>query len=122
MVEISPLAPRQSLKTSRTGEIFTKQSCERLRTRFADRVAAREFPMRVHCHFTANTHTTPPCGTCTLVFIEVFRRPTIFCASTPQPDCTAMYCTPSIMYELGTPVTPELVLNSHNSFPVFASS
>ncbi len=49
-------------------------------------------------HFlTANTQTTPPCGT-------LFSTPTLFlvanaswmrCASTPQPDWTAMYSVPS---------------------------
>src|SRR6266852_4686054 len=43
------------------------------------------------------------------------------CASTPQPDCTAMYCLPSRAKALGTPVTPELVVNSHNTAPVWAS-
>src|SRR5207244_2993714 len=42
--------------------------------------------------------------------------------STPQPDCTAMYCTPSTANELGTPVIPELVLNFHSSAPVLASN
>src|SRR5206468_3972284 len=41
--------------------------------------------------------------------------------STPQPDCTATYCLPSTAKELGTPVTPELVVNSHSTAPVFAS-
>src|SRR3989442_15667439 len=33
-----------------------------------------------------------------------------------------MYCTPSIANELGTPVTPELVLNSQRSLPDLASN
>lgn len=48
------------------------------------------------CFLTAKTHTTPPCGT-------LFSKPGTLpanaswmrCASTPQPDCTAMYCVPS---------------------------
>src|SRR6266850_5829178 len=45
----------------------------------------------------------------------------IRCASTPQPDCTATYCTPSTAKELGTPVMPELVLYSQTFAPVLAS-
>ena len=43
-------------------------------------------------------------------------------ASTPQPDCTAMYCLPSTAKDTGTPVTPELVGNSQSSLPVLASN
>src|SRR5688572_26004002 len=38
-------------------------------------------------------------------------------ASTPHPDCTAMYCRPSTMKDVGCPLMPELVGNSHNTFP-----
>src|SRR5262245_44610085 len=67
-----------------------------------------------------NTHMTPPCGTSVFVPRNVSSRDCIRWASTPHPDCTAMYCTPSTMYELGTPVTPEFVLNSQSTAPVVA--
>ena len=41
------------------------------------------------------------------------------CASTPQPDCTAIYCLPSTAKELGTAVIPELVPICHSTLPVF---
>ena len=41
-------------------------------------------------------------------------------ASTPQPDCTAMYCSPSTSKDEGTPVTPELAGYSHSILPVVA--
>ncbi len=45
---------------------------------------------------SANTHTTPPCGTCLrLASSLLLMAPCIRWASTPHPDCTAMYCTPS---------------------------
>src|SRR5438874_1372045 len=47
--------------------------------------------------------------------------PCMRCASTPQPDCTAMYWTPSTAKELGTPVMPELVRHCHSGSPVFPS-
>src|SRR5262245_25371657 len=46
---------------------------------------------------TANTQITPPWGTCVVVPMVWSRRAIIFCASTPQPACTAMYWTPSTM-------------------------
>src|SRR5262245_35801922 len=52
---------------------------------------------------------TPPCGTSVLVPRAVSRDSCIRCASTPQPDGTAMSCTPSTANELGTPEMPELV-------------
>src|ERR1700682_1392371 len=42
--------------------------------------------------------------------------------STPQPDCTATYCVPSIMNDVGWPMMPGLVGNSHASLPVEASN
>ena len=62
-------------------------------------VAAKRRILPSRGHFlTANTQTTPPCGT-------LFSRPGILpsvanaswirCASTPQPDWTAIYCVPS---------------------------
>src|SRR6266850_7858651 len=45
----------------------------------------------------------------------------IRCASTPQPDCTATYCTPSTAKELGTPVMPEFVRHCHTGSPVLPS-
>src|SRR5262249_20634910 len=70
---------------------------------------------------SANTQSTPPCGTSVFVPRTWPSRACIRCASTPHPDWTATYCTPSTAYVLGTPVMPELVLNSHRSAPVFAS-
>src|SRR4029453_8513522 len=43
-------------------------------------------------------------------------------ASMPHPESTAMYCLPSIENDVGWPVMPELVGNSHNSFPDVASN
>src|SRR5262249_41048383 len=70
----------------------------------------------------ANPQMTPPCGTSVLVPKWVSIRACIRWASTPHPDCTATYCTPSTMYVLGTPVTPEFVLNSQRTAPDFASN
>src|SRR5213592_3087627 len=49
-------------------------------------------------------------------------RVCIFAGSTPQPDCTAIYCLPSTWNDTGTPATPEPVGNSHSTFPVLASN
>src|SRR5262249_20983925 len=70
---------------------------------------------------SANTQITPPWGTSVLVPRNVSSRACIRCASTPQPDCTATYCTPSMANELGTPVTRELGVNFRSSAPVVAS-
>src|SRR5262249_39708920 len=48
-------------------------------------------------------------------------RDCIFAGSTPQPDCTAMYCLPSTWNETGTAATPEGIGDSHRIFPVLAS-
>src|SRR5262245_21791522 len=45
----------------------------------------------------------------------------ILAGSTPQPDCTAMYCLPSTWNETGTAATPEAVGNSHRILPLLAS-
>lgn len=45
----------------------------------------------------AKTQMTPPCGTSLSASKWAFTARCIPAASTPQPDCTAMYCTPSIM-------------------------
>ena len=42
--------------------------------------------------------------------------------SPPQPDSTATYCLPSIVNDVGGATIPELVGNSHSSFPVAASN
>src|SRR2546422_9005581 len=74
-------------------------------------------------HFTANTQMAPPCGTSgNSPGRPLLRTPCIPLASTPQPDCTAMYCFPSTMNDDGWPVMPELVGNSHSSLPFFASN
>jgi uncharacterized protein DUF1194 len=47
-------------------------------------------------YFTAKTQTEPPCGTLLLTPTLSLVSPSwMRCASTPQPDCTAMYCVPS---------------------------
>src|ERR1700680_3347608 len=77
---------------------------------------------RVSLYFTANTQIAPPSGTSGyLPGTSTFSRACIPRASTPQPDCTAMYCLPATMNDTGCPVMPELVGNSHTSFPVDAS-
>src|SRR5262245_30079921 len=73
-------------------------------------------------HFTANTQTVPPCGTSGyLPGNSRFMRLCILAGSTPQPDCTAMYCLPSTWNETGTAATPEPVGNSHRILPVLPS-
>src|SRR5260221_3296526 len=71
---------------------------------------------------SAKTQTEPPCGTsgysCGLTRLM---RACIRAASTPHPDCTAMYCLPSIWNDTGTPLTPEPVRNSHRVLPLAAS-
>ena len=42
--------------------------------------------------------------------------------SPPQPDSTATYCLPSTLNVVGGARMPELVGNSHSSFPVAASN
>src|SRR2546430_2643365 len=49
-------------------------------------------------------------------------RACIFAGSTPQPDCTAIYCLPSTGNDTGTAATPEAVGNSHSTLPVLASN
>ncbi len=61
------------------------------------RIAAGRRILLSRSHFlTANTQTTPPCGT---LFSRPGTLPTnaswMRCASTPQPDWTAIYCVPS---------------------------
>ena len=47
--------------------------------------------------FSANTQTTPPCGTlASMPILLVASASWMRCASTPQPDWIAMYCVPSI--------------------------
>src|SRR5690606_27442137 len=71
---------------------------------------------------SANTHTAPPCGTSLDQPNCSAMRLCMRWASTPQPDCTATYCTPSTSKVVGTPVTPEFVLNSQRTSPVSASN
>src|SRR5712691_7949171 len=74
-------------------------------------------------HFTANTQTAPPCGTSGYWPGKIrFMRVCIFAGSTPQPDCTAIYCLPSTWNDTGTAATPEPVGNSHSTLPVLASN
>ena len=47
--------------------------------------------------FSANTQTTPPCGTLdSMPMLLVASASWMRCASTPQPDWIAMYWVPSI--------------------------
>src|SRR5258708_37999019 len=48
-------------------------------------------------------------------------RDCILAGSTPQPDCTAMYCLPSTWNDTGTAATPEMVEASHSVLPFLAS-
>src|SRR5688572_6048131 len=43
-------------------------------------------------------------------------------ASMPHPDCTAMYCLPPTLNDVGCPMIPELVVHSHNTLPLAASN
>src|SRR5207237_2475083 len=52
---------------------------------------------------------------------SVLRRLFMPRESTPQPDCTAIYCRPSSMNDVGCPTTPEFVGASHSTLPVDAS-
>src|SRR5215208_8492217 len=63
------------------------------------------FPFLLVCHnyrvlrpyfASENTHSTPPCGTKVLVPLALSSSSCLRWASTPQPDCTAMYWMPSI--------------------------
>src|SRR5580692_6582088 len=83
---------------------------------------ARDTPI-VAIHSTPNTQIAPPSGTSGKLPGEAaLRRLCMPCASTPQPDCTAMYCLPPTMNDDGWPVIPELVGNSHRSLPLDASN
>src|SRR6267378_848439 len=80
-------------------------------------------PASTNRHFTANTQTAPPCGTSGYWPGKIrFMRVCIFAGSTPQPDCTAIYCLPSTWNDTGTAATPEPVGNSHRTLPVLASN
>src|SRR6185436_4344795 len=74
-------------------------------------------------HFTAKTQTAPPSGTSGYSpGTSRLMRPCIARASMPHPDCTATYCLPSIANEVGWPMIPELVGNSHSTAPLVASN
>src|SRR5437016_3430484 len=61
------------------------------------------------CYLTANTQTAPPCGTSgNSPGRPRFSTPCMPTGSTPQPDCTAIYCLPSIEKDVGWLVMPEL--------------
>src|ERR1700730_6494918 len=64
--------------------------------------------------------TVPPCGT-NVLRPNASKPACMRSASTPQPDCTAMYCSPSTSNDVGTPVTPEGVGVSHSTLPLLAS-
>src|SRR4029077_2434595 len=74
-------------------------------------------------HLTANTQIAPPSGTSGYWPGNMpFSCACMPAESTPHPDCTAMYCLPSTANDVGWPMTPELVGNSHSSLPVAASN
>src|SRR5258708_24976397 len=65
----------------------------------------------------------PPCGTSG--YFPGNNRFSPLCiraASTPQPDCTAIYCVPSTSNDTGTPFTPEMVGYCQRTSPVLASN
>src|SRR5262245_66468652 len=73
-------------------------------------------------YFTANTQIEPPCGTSGYLPGKIrFMRDCIFAGSTPQPDCTAMYCLPSTWKETGTAATPDPARTSQRITPAEAS-
>ena len=55
-----------------------------------------EDPLALHSRARAKTHSTPPCGTWTVRPKALSSNSCLRWASTPQPDCTAIYWTPSI--------------------------
>src|SRR6266700_597596 len=72
---------------------------------------------------SANTQTDPPSGTSG--YSPGKTRLRLACMpleSPPQPECTAMYCLPSIENDVGGARIPELVGNSQSSLPVDASN
>src|SRR5690606_14974057 len=71
---------------------------------------------------TANTQTTPPCGTMVSWPKKPSTRRCEPTASTPQPACTATYCVPSTSNVTGTPITPEFSRRCHSTSPVSASN
>src|SRR4029077_2296276 len=70
---------------------------------------------------TANTQTTPPCGTSFCHPTSSAMRPCFMAASTPQPDSTATYWTPSTVQAEGGAMTPEWVRKCQSCSPVVAS-
>src|SRR5712692_4822383 len=82
-----------------------------------------QFSYVIFLYLTANTHTAPPCGTSgNSPGRARFKTPCTPTGSTPQPDCTAIYCLPSTIKDVGWPVMPEFVGNSHKSFPLLAAN
>src|SRR5262249_23509317 len=71
---------------------------------------------------TANTQTTPPCGTSFCHPTRSESSPCWNAGTTPPPEATAMYCTPSTANDEGGAVMPELVRNCHRTSPVLASN
>lgn len=62
-----------------------------------------------------NTITVPPCGTAFGLPTSASMPLCMRCASTPQPDSTATYCSPFTSNDVGTPVTPDGVAVSHST-------
>src|SRR4029079_11362629 len=72
-------------------------------------------------YLTANTQTEPPSGTSgNSPGRSPFNRPCIERESIPQPDCTAMYCLPSIWNDEGWPMMPDVVGYCQSSLPLAA--
>src|SRR4029450_4677872 len=72
---------------------------------------------------TPNIHTAPPSGTSG--YSPGNNRLRAACMpreSPPQPVSTGTYCLPLTGNDGGGPTIPELVGNSHSSFPVVASN
>jgi hypothetical protein len=72
-------------------------------------------------HGTANTYTAPPSGPRVLTGEEAI-QPVVHAAGVAaHPLCTARYCLP-FTENVGGATMPDVVTNSHNSFPVDASN
>src|ERR1044072_1913628 len=132
--QTSAKGPRQIARLAR----MSKQGCQpvkhvsrqerietdrrRPRTRRSGSLAMAKRALWTSGHFTANTYTAPPCGTSGyLPGNRRFMRDCIVAGSTPQPDCTEMYCLPSTSNDTGTAAIPEMVGVSQRILPVLAS-
>jgi len=72
---------------------------------------------------TANTQTAPPCGTSGYWPGKIRSCAVcIFAGSTPQPDCTAIYCCAVDLERYWHRGNARAVGNSHSTLPVLASN